>query len=130
MSRFLIRAGCVLMLKTAFLIFLLRRLVYRKYLRNKKEMSRTVYCIKLKKEAPGLIRSPYPGERGLWIYNNVSQEAWDLWQQHQTRLINEKHLNLMLPETRQYLTEQMEKFMQGENYDQAAGYVEETPGEH
>lgn len=88
-------------------------------------MSRTVYCIKLKKDAPGLLRTPYPGEKGLWIYNHISQEAWSMWQQHQTRLINEKHLSLLVPETRQYLTEQMEKFMGGEDYDKAEGYVVE-----
>ena len=88
-------------------------------------MSHTVHCIKLKKEAPGLTRPPYPGEKGLWIFNNVSQEAWSLWQQHQTRLINEKRLIIISPETRQYLSEQMEKFLKGEDYDEAEGYIEE-----
>lgn len=88
-------------------------------------MTLTVHCIKLDKEAPGLNHPPYPGEKGLWIYNNVSQEAWALWQQHQTRLINEKRLSLISPDTRQYLGEQMEKFFKGEDYDQAEGYVAE-----
>ena len=38
-------------------------------------------------------------------------------------LINEKHLNMMDPSSRQYLQEQMEKFLAGESYDRAEGYV-------
>lgn len=88
-------------------------------------MSRTVYCEKLKKDAPGLDAPPYPGEKGKWIYENVSREAWDQWIQHQTRLINEKHLNLLDPQTRKYLGEQMDRFFTGDDYDTAEGYVPE-----
>ena len=42
---------------------------------------------------------------------------------HQTMLINEKRLNVMDMGTKVYLTEQMTKFLSGENYDQADGYV-------
>jgi len=38
-------------------------------------------------------------------------------------LINEKHLNLMDPDSRKYLQQEMEKFLSGEEYDQAEGYV-------
>ncbi|CAM3780858.1 oxidative damage protection protein [Parendozoicomonas haliclonae] len=89
-------------------------------------MSRKVHCIKLKKEADGLMVPPMPGPKGQWAYENVSQEAWQMWQQHQTRLINEKHLNLMDVEARKYLQEQMEKFLNGDEFDQAEGYVPEA----
>lgn len=88
-------------------------------------MSRNVFCVKLKKEAPGLAMPPMPGDRGQWLFNNVCQEAWQAWLQHQTRLINEKHLNLMEPDTRKYLAEQMDKFFNNEAYDQAEGYTPE-----
>ncbi len=88
-------------------------------------MSRKVQCIKLKKEADGLAMPPMPGAKGLWIFENVSQEAWLQWQQHQTRLINEKHLNLIDPDARKYLYEQMDKFLQGQDFDLAEGYVPE-----
>ncbi len=84
-----------------------------------------VQCIKLKQEALGLERPPFPGEKGKWVYNHISQKAWKLWQQHQTRLINEKRLSLIAPDTRAYLTEQMEKFFKDEDYDRAEGYVPE-----
>ena len=88
-------------------------------------MSRKVNCIKLGKEAEGLTVPPMPGPKGQWLYENVSQEAWGMWLQHQTRLINEKHLSLIDPDSRKYLGEQMEKFLKGESFDQAEGYVPE-----
>ncbi|WP_257254632.1 MULTISPECIES: oxidative damage protection protein [unclassified Endozoicomonas] len=88
-------------------------------------MARTVHCVKLKKEAEGLAVPPLPGPKGQWVYENVSQSAWSEWQAHQTRLINEKHLSLLDPETRKYLTEQMDKFFAGEDYDAAEGFVPE-----
>ena len=89
-------------------------------------MGRTVQCIKLKKEAEGLTVPPIPGPKGQWIYDNVSAEAWTEWQIHQTRVINEKHLNLLEPEARKYLTDQMDKYFAGEEVDSAEGYVPES----
>jgi len=86
-------------------------------------MTRTVFCRKYKQELEGLERPPYPGELGQQIYDNVSKKAWMEWTQHQTMLINEKHLNLMDPESRKYLQQEMEKFLSGEDYDKAEGYV-------
>ena len=88
-------------------------------------MARLVNCVRLKKEAEGLAVPPLPGPKGQWVYENVSQEAWLTWQEHQTRLINEKHLSLLNPETRKYLTDQMDKYFAGEDVDAADGYVPE-----
>ena len=55
-------------------------------------MSRTVQCVLLKKEAPGLDKPPYPGELGKRIFENVSKEAWQQWLKHQVMLINEYRL--------------------------------------
>ena len=38
-------------------------------------------------------------------------------------LINEKQLNLMDPETRKYLQQEMDKFLNNQEYDRAEGYV-------
>jgi Fe-S cluster biosynthesis and repair protein YggX len=73
-------------------------------------MSRTVNCVKLKKEAEGLDRAPYPGELGQKIFDNVSKEAWQQWLGHQTMLINEYRLSPVDPKARTFLEEQMEKF--------------------
>ena len=86
-------------------------------------MTRMVQCKKLNKELPGLDSPPFPGPRGQDIYENISAEAWDAWQQHQTMLINEKHLNMMDKEARKFLTEEMAKYFSGEEVEQAEGYV-------
>lgn len=74
-------------------------------------MSRTVYCQYLKKEAEGLDYQLYPGELGTRIYENISKEAWAEWQKKQTMLINEKRLNMMQPEARNFLEQQMKAFL-------------------
>jgi Fe-S cluster biosynthesis and repair protein YggX len=86
-------------------------------------MPRTVNCVKLKREAPGLDAPPYPGELGKRIYDNVSKEAWQDWLEQQKRLINEMRLNLMDPKARKYLSEQMERHFFGSGADEASGYV-------
>jgi Fe-S cluster biosynthesis and repair protein YggX len=73
-------------------------------------MSRMVNCVKLNKEAEGLDRPPYPGELGQRIFDSVSKEAWQMWLQQQTMLINEYRLTPFEPKARKFLEEQMEKF--------------------
>ncbi|MGL5668457.1 MAG: oxidative damage protection protein, partial [Shewanella sp.] len=70
-------------------------------------MARTVNCVYLNKEADGLDFQLYPGDLGKRIFDNVSKEAWGLWQKKQTMLINEKKLNMMNVDDRKFLEEQM-----------------------
>ena len=86
-------------------------------------MSRTVQCVKLKREAEGLDRTPYPGELGRRIFENVSKQAWQDWLRHQTMLINENRLSPMDPRARKFLEEQMEQFFFGEGSAPPEGYV-------
>ncbi len=76
--------------------------------------SRTVQCVVLKREAPGLERMPYPGPLGQRIYEQVSQEAWAGWVRHQTMLINEYRLTPVDPKARKFLETEMEKYFFGE----------------
>ena len=73
-------------------------------------MTRTVQCVLLKKEAPGLDRAPYPGALGQRIFESVSKEAWQRWVGHQTMLLNEYRLSPIDPKARKFLEEEMEKF--------------------
>jgi Fe-S cluster biosynthesis and repair protein YggX len=86
-------------------------------------MSRTVFCVKLQREAPGLERAPYPGPLGQRIFNEVSEEAWQGWIRLQTMLINEKRLALADPAARKYLAEQMEAHFFGTGAEAAEGYI-------
>lgn len=85
-------------------------------------MSRTVYCMKLGKEAEGLERQPYPGELGKRIFDNISKEAWQMWMKHQTMLINEYGLTPVDPKARQFLVSEMEKFFFGEGSEPPPDY--------
>jgi len=86
-------------------------------------MARMVFCRKYKETLEGLDIPPYPGAKGQDIYDNISKKAWQEWMAHQTMLINEKRLNMMEMSTRVYLTEQMNRFLSGDAYDPADGYV-------
>jgi len=85
-------------------------------------MSRTVHCQKLNKEAPGLAFQTWPGELGKRVFDNISQEAWDQWVNHQTMLINEYRLNPMDPKAKEMIVGEMEKFLFGEGSELPADY--------
>lgn len=86
-------------------------------------MTRTVFCKKYQQELEGLEKAPYPGPKGQDIFENVSKKAWEEWHAHQTMLINEKHLSMMEPASRKFLQQEMDKFLSGEDYEKAEGYV-------
>lgn len=90
-------------------------------------MSRTVFCRKYQRDMEGLLTPPFPGPKGEDIFENVSRKAWDEWLAQQTMLINEKRLNMMDATARDYLNEQRDRFLSGDDYDSAEGFV--PPGE-
>ena len=85
-------------------------------------MTNTVFCAKLKKEAPSLPAPPYPGKIGQRIFENISEEAWNQWLTHQTMLINEYRLSLVDAKARTFLSEEMEKFLFCEGSNAPEGY--------
>lgn len=86
-------------------------------------MSRLIQCAKLHKLAEGLAQPPLPGEFGNKIYNEISKEAWQLWLNHQTMLINEYRLSMIDPKSRAFLMQEMDKFLFGSGSEKPAGYV-------
>lgn len=86
-------------------------------------MTRTINCVKLKREAEGLDYPPYPGELGTRIWREISKEAWIEWTQVQTRLVNENRLNLADARARKYLRDQMVKFLFEDGSVEAQGFV-------
>jgi Fe-S cluster biosynthesis and repair protein YggX len=87
-------------------------------------MSRTVFCTFLQREAEGLDRVPYPGTLGQRIFENISKEAWQQWLRHQTMLMNEYRLSPIEPKARQFLVEEMEKFLFSGDARKPDGFVE------
>ena len=51
-----------------------------------------VFCVKFQKELPGLDAPPWPGELGQRIFENVSVEAWKLWEDRMKMILNEYRL--------------------------------------
>jgi len=87
-------------------------------------MTHTIKCKKLGIEAEGFDEPPYPGEIGQKIMREISKQAWALWQDHQTMLINEYRLNLADREARAFLAKEMDKFLFGEGSEKPSGYRE------
>lgn len=87
-----------------------------------------VKCVKLGRELPGLKRPPFPGELGKRIYDNVSQQGWQMWTQHSTLLINHYGLNTADPNAQRFLMEQMEEFFFGLGAQLPEDWVPEGEG--
>lgn len=86
-------------------------------------MTRIIHCQKLGKDAEGFDISPYPGALGQRIGEHISKEAWQLWLNHQTMLINEYRLSMLDPKARQFLAVEMERFLFGGGSEKPAGFV-------
>jgi Fe-S cluster biosynthesis and repair protein YggX len=86
-------------------------------------MTRLIHCSKLDKQAEGLDYAPYPGDLGVKIYQTISKEAWQLWLNQQTMLINEYRLSMLDAKARSFLAEEMEKFLFGGGSATPSGYV-------
>ncbi len=86
---------------------------------------RTVHCVKLDKDAPGLEKAPLPGELGKRIFENVSEEAWGMWLEHQKMLMNEYRIDLSDKSSRQILKQQMEQFFFGDGSKLPPDFVPE-----
>lgn len=87
-------------------------------------MTRLIFCTKLQKQGEGLDNPPMPGELGKKIYDQISKEAWQLWLNHQTMLINEYRLSMLDPKSRTFLMQEMDKFLFGSGSEKPAGFVE------
>lgn len=86
-------------------------------------MTHLIYCMKLQKNAEGFSQPPMPGEMGRKIHEHISIEAWQLWLNHQTMLINENRLSMADPKARSFISAEMEKFLFGAGSEKPAGYV-------
>lgn len=74
-------------------------------------MSRTIFCSFLNQEAEAQDFQLYPGELGKRIFQQISKPAWQQWMAKQTMLINEQKLNMMNPEHRKVLEQEMVNFL-------------------
>jgi Fe-S cluster biosynthesis and repair protein YggX len=86
---------------------------------------RTVFCVKLQKELPGLDSPTWPGELGQRIFENVSAEAWRQWEDRMKMILNEYRLLPFQKEAQDLVARHMEEFFFGETAAPPPGYVPE-----
>jgi Fe-S cluster biosynthesis and repair protein YggX len=84
---------------------------------------RKVFCQKFQKEMPGLDSPPWPGEIGQRIYENISAEAWKLWEERMKMILNEYRLMPWQKEAQELVAKHMEDFFFGEEAALPPGYV-------
>ena len=84
---------------------------------------RLVQCVKLGRELPGLEEAPWPGPLGQRIYDNVSQEAWELWEERMKMILNEYRLMPWQKEAQDLVAKHMEEFFFGESASLPPGYT-------
>jgi Fe-S cluster biosynthesis and repair protein YggX len=87
-----------------------------------------VSCAKLGRVLPGMKRAPFPGELGQRILENVSQEAWKMWEAQSVIVMNHYGLSMADPEARKFLTKQCEDFFFGEGARMPEDWVPPAPG--
>jgi Fe-S cluster biosynthesis and repair protein YggX len=86
---------------------------------------RKVMCVKFQKELPGLDTAPWPGELGMRIFENVSADAWKLWEERMKMILNEYRLMPWQKEAQELVAKHMEDFFFGESAALPPGYVPE-----
>jgi Fe-S cluster biosynthesis and repair protein YggX len=85
-------------------------------------MDHEIYCFKLKKKALGLSQPPYKNDLGQKIYDNICQEAWNMWLERQTMIINEYRLSCFDPKARSIIFKELEMFLFGDGGVAPSGY--------
>jgi Fe-S cluster biosynthesis and repair protein YggX len=77
-------------------------------------MTRTVHCVKLGQDLPGMPYKPFADELGQRLYDSVSFEAWKQWVEHSKMIVNEYRLDLTSKKAHDVLREQCERFFFGD----------------
>lgn len=87
-------------------------------------MARTVKCVKLGRELPGLDYPPFGGELGARIWRNVSEEAWKMFLEHFKMIMNEYRLAGGTEEASRAFVETAESYFFGEGAKPPPDFVE------
>lgn len=87
---------------------------------------KTVHCVKLGRELPALEEAPWPGPLGQRILENVSAEAWAMWEEQMKMILNEYRLMPWQKEAQELVKKHMEEFLFGGNSALPPGYVPQS----
>ena len=86
-------------------------------------MGRMVKCAKLGRELPGLDAPPWPGPLGQRIYESISQEAWEEWEERMKMILNEYHLLPFQKKAQDLIATHMEEFFFGADAQLPEGWT-------
>ena len=89
------------------------------------DAARTVKCVKFQKDLPGLAKAPWPGELGERVFEQVSKDAWKLWEERMKMILNEYRLMPWQKEAQEIIAKQMEDFFFGDSAALPPDYVPE-----
>ena len=90
---------------------------------------RMVYCVKLKRQLPGLEEVPFDGHPlGQRVFEHVSKQAWQMWVDQMRIIMNEYRLNLADQRAQEFLLKQMEEFFFGKGSQLPPEYVPPESG--
>jgi Fe-S cluster biosynthesis and repair protein YggX len=81
--------------------------------------------VKLGRLLLGLDAPPWPGALGQRIFENVSEEAWEAWEERMKMILNEYRLLPFQKEAQQIVAQQMEAYFFGEGSGLPAEYTPE-----
>ena len=70
-----------------------------------------ITCTRCGQTRPGFDRPPFPGDIGARVVENICQDCWGLWLKQQPMLINHYGLNVMDPQARGFLKQNMQSFL-------------------
>lgn len=73
-----------------------------------------VQCPVYNDELPALDQPPFPGPLGQRVFDTVSKLGWKAWQEQATLIINHYGLNMADPQAQEYIFQQMEAFLFGQ----------------
>ena len=85
--------------------------------------TRTVFCMKRQQELPGLDTAPWPGPLGQRIYEHISQDAWNEWEERMKMILNEYKLLPFQKEAQNLVAKHMEEFFFGKDAALPPGFV-------
>jgi len=86
---------------------------------------KTVNCVKYGPDQEVIPYTPYSGDLGERILNNVSFKFWQEWMQVQTMIINENHFSPIDPEHRAIIEQKMVEFLFEGKESRPDGYTPE-----
>jgi Fe-S cluster biosynthesis and repair protein YggX len=79
----------------------------------------TVTCTRCKNDKPKLEKAPFKNPVGERVFQEICQDCWAEWLQHQTLLINHHGLDPRDPKARAFLYQQIESvLLKGETGEQ------------